>query len=987
MGLVARILVGLLLWASFIRGSGAQSPADFINGVGQLVQSGIRAATQAEWEKRPGAEISCVDQQLRQTGKSINSIIGQGIGPSDSRIAGILNACRGTSDASSVAGGPSFNCDSVSRTDEIAICSDSELSRLDRIVAAGYEYLRARYGAAAAQSVAAPLLRQRQACGSEVECIRRAQMAAIGAFQARGAPGLPYQPGGRGGVAYTVDGLQLGNNVVMGSAAYREYACAPSEQFAGFTWCQRRRNENSPRGAYASSNTILHSPEGTAYYINRYLEPAFFSGNEANEDVSRLSVKFGAPTILPIASRSDVATNGMIAYWGAVSLTQLEPELRRELAVGHDIKAGLLIDHIGNFQRSAQLGLPIYRLGGGSGFVWAASWGNDGRGTLRFLAIDASRLPRTAMLASETPTTRTDTFAEPPRASDPVTDSSSGKQASDYSKPQTAAPAQPHADAAAVADDDLRGGRGSKSFDPPSQPQEIAAAPALNPVPDASGAGQPESPTKPEVRVVGPPVAFAKSPAAEPTGSAPLVAFLVALIVVLLGVVAFLFKRTRPAPQGRMMEFTASAVAVPSAEQAPRIDDQVQNPIVGIELPALAAADRVSEPEPQPPSAAGVDPASGIETSTPGPAAVEIADHPRQPLLTFSANGWTWAAGAVLLSTLLLLPQGEAAWIPIALTAYLVPSIIAFRRNHVYAWVVLGLNLVFGLTGLVWLAMLIWSLTGGAKSVLDQMQTDGGTAVGPSGPGQAAISDRDLQSGWKIPVIEAELFAFDPARGPLTLSATDVKAYLKNTVVGLLLSEATGSVQYDVRTEVRCVTVLRAETKIRVGKTIGRSALTGLGAAIFSGRHAALGGAILDYRFAGDETEDVVSALIVFSDFSSLAFRCVAQEYEKFCALMPPDVLSEARAEETGEQLSRIQRMAEDGPRVLVEADEFIANARQQVDALTTQASTGATFADRDQARLALTEAKTALGDAEAVRKAVEARIAAPEAAWRLKSA
>jgi hypothetical protein len=56
-----------------------------------------------------------------------------------------------------------------------------------------------------------------------------------------------------------------------------------------------------------------------------------------------------------------------------------------------------LIDFIGNFSNSARWGLPIYRVSGGPGFIWAASFDPEGRGTLRFFAIDpGALLPRTA---------------------------------------------------------------------------------------------------------------------------------------------------------------------------------------------------------------------------------------------------------------------------------------------------------------------------------------------------------------------------------------------------------------------------------------------------------------------------------------------------------------------------------------------------------------------------------------------------------------
>jgi len=81
-----------------------------------------------------------------------------------------------------------------------------------------------------------------------------------------------YQPS-----VYVVDGLALGAQVKFDSEAYQSYRCVPSEQFAGFTWCQKKRDERVARGQFTSSFSILHSQNGTALYINRYLEPAWFT--------------------------------------------------------------------------------------------------------------------------------------------------------------------------------------------------------------------------------------------------------------------------------------------------------------------------------------------------------------------------------------------------------------------------------------------------------------------------------------------------------------------------------------------------------------------------------------------------------------------------------------------------------------------------------------------------------------------------------------
>src|SRR5262249_47749927 len=49
------------------------------------------------------------------------------------------------------------------------------------------------------------------------------------------------QPTGSQRSVYAVGGVALGATVQSGSSGYREYKCAPSDQFDGFTWCQKTR--------------------------------------------------------------------------------------------------------------------------------------------------------------------------------------------------------------------------------------------------------------------------------------------------------------------------------------------------------------------------------------------------------------------------------------------------------------------------------------------------------------------------------------------------------------------------------------------------------------------------------------------------------------------------------------------------------------------------------------------------------------------------
>ena len=47
---------------------------------------------------------------------------------------------------------------------------------------------------------------------------------------------------------------------------------------------------------------------------------------------------------------------------------------------------------LGDPRASARLGLPVYSLGGGAGFIWSANYNSSGKGVLRIIAVDPSAL-------------------------------------------------------------------------------------------------------------------------------------------------------------------------------------------------------------------------------------------------------------------------------------------------------------------------------------------------------------------------------------------------------------------------------------------------------------------------------------------------------------------------------------------------------------------------------------------------------------------
>src|SRR5215475_8302653 len=192
---------------------------------------------------------------------------------------------------------------------------------------------------------------------------------------------------------YAVEGLAVGTQLNLGSASYQEYKCSPSDQFDGLTWCQKARSDKERRGSYIAAYSLLHSRDGNILYINRSQEPAFLNPKEAEVNIRRYSRKIGeSPRIMKMPHRSGLP-DGLIAVWGKITLEPLDQESINILANGKNPRRGFLIDYLRDFTRSAKQGLPIYRIDGGPGFIWAASFDQKGRGTLRLAAVELSGFP------------------------------------------------------------------------------------------------------------------------------------------------------------------------------------------------------------------------------------------------------------------------------------------------------------------------------------------------------------------------------------------------------------------------------------------------------------------------------------------------------------------------------------------------------------------------------------------------------------------
>ena len=248
-----------------------------------------------------------------------------------------------------------------------------------------------------------------------IRSIKLCSLLAVALGGAAGAANAQVSPAGTapGQTAhYAVDGRALGARLPSDRST-RDYKCSASEQFNGFTWCQRASRE----GAVEATTSILHAKDGTIVYVSRHQQPAFRDAAAAERDIEKYTRSFGeSPKIAKMPRRAGTA-DATLATWGAIELEPLDGDSVKLVAEGKSPKKGFLIDYLGNLARSAQEGLPIYRLLGGPGFAWVASFDARGRGTLRLVAIDASALPAghvaTAQPATAQPATAQPATAQP----------------------------------------------------------------------------------------------------------------------------------------------------------------------------------------------------------------------------------------------------------------------------------------------------------------------------------------------------------------------------------------------------------------------------------------------------------------------------------------------------------------------------------------------------------------------------------------------
>lgn len=190
---------------------------------------------------------------------------------------------------------------------------------------------------------------------------------------------------------YVVDGLKLGDRIPFDSPNYLSYACKPSDNFENFKWCNRSQTRTANGRNYVAYSSILHDAEGAAVYLMTNVAPVALNKKSIENEIKVLSKEMKAePSRVDWSPPGEGLPSSVIASWGQVKLYELDAEAIELVAAGKSHGIGVLVDSLGDLQRSAKQSLPVYRIGGGTGYLYAASFDAKGFGHRHYVAINAA---------------------------------------------------------------------------------------------------------------------------------------------------------------------------------------------------------------------------------------------------------------------------------------------------------------------------------------------------------------------------------------------------------------------------------------------------------------------------------------------------------------------------------------------------------------------------------------------------------------------
>src|SRR3984885_3949940 len=458
-GGLSRFSISAVAVAFSLTGSAAQSGQQIPGLFGiftGLMNTAIVDAARREWQTRPFSDYNC----LARHGVSADQLANLGIGPEDARARQMLSECAFAppTPAAPVLAAP----------------------------------------APAAPALAAP-------AAAEPVLAAPVPAAPQPAKENIAAPPNPN---------FIVNGLALGAPFGAPPEAAVGYACHASDDYPGFAWCQWRHAETRKFGPETTWMSVFRSQTNAAVEITQAVDPAFFRQGDTEREIRRLSRDFGQQAHV-IAADLPSGGRAVIAAWGAVALTPLDSATIDALRNGALVHSGLLVGALGDLRASARLGLPVYGLGGGAGFIWSANYNGSGKGVLRITAVDPSALsartlPQPAAPAPS-PVTAAQAAPKPPSTPTPNLDDAARREGVEKVVVAAVQPAASAGSASAPASSTSAGQTGEAKIEQP--PTAYLASPAL-----------PLSPPGRRVALVVANGAYREAPLTNPTVDAGIVA-------------------------------------------------------------------------------------------------------------------------------------------------------------------------------------------------------------------------------------------------------------------------------------------------------------------------------------------------------------------------------------------------------------------------------------------------------------------------------
>ena len=192
---------------------------------------------------------------------------------------------------------------------------------------------------------------------------------------------------------YAVDGFSLGARVAPDDPNYMSFGCKPADDVYNATRCDRKQQRNIKGATVPVTNAFIYDQDGTVIYTMMGAPAAALNKSVVQAEVQSLSRQINEqPANVNWPDAQDGAPDAVFATWGSVKLEEVGGTDLSDIADGKDPHLGVLVDALGDLPTSAKKGFHIYRVTGGRGYLYTASFDANGRGRKRYIAIDPADL-------------------------------------------------------------------------------------------------------------------------------------------------------------------------------------------------------------------------------------------------------------------------------------------------------------------------------------------------------------------------------------------------------------------------------------------------------------------------------------------------------------------------------------------------------------------------------------------------------------------